>query len=182
MNSSLPTNRNTQQGAVLIVSLIILVLMTIIGVSAIKTTTLEERMVGNMRDQDLAFQSAEAAVIEGENYLENTVLIVTDGSAGIHDKGTLIDQFPFYADTWTDNTKSIPATVSINNEENVPRYYIEKLGDVSKSTGRDLTFDPGGSKAKGGDITGYKVVAMGRGPSGTAQSIVASYYGKKEFQ
>ena len=177
----LSTPTRQQRGAVLVVSLIILLLMTIIGVSSMKTTTLEERMAGNLRDQNLSFQSAEAALIAGENYLENTLLIVTDGSAGLHDTSTLSDTFPFEADTWANDTKSVAASVSLNNESNA-RYYIEKLGDVSKPTCRDLTFDPGGNKTKGGDITGYKVIAIGRGPSGSAQSILVSYYGKKEFQ
>lgn len=173
--SSLP---RAQRGAVLVVSLIILLIMTIIGVSSMKNTTLEERMAGNLRDQNLAFQSAEAALIEGENYLENTLLIVTDGTAGLHDRNAAPDVFD--ADTWANNVKSVGA-VSLNDDQNA-RYFIEKIGDVSKSTGKDLTFDPGGNKTKGGDITGYRVVAIGEGPSGTAQSILSSYYGKKEFQ
>jgi len=173
--SSLP---RAQRGAVLVVSLIILLIMTIIGVSSMKNTTLEERMAGNMRDQNLAFQSAEAALIEGENFLENNLLIVTDGTAGLHARNAAPDVFD--PDTWANNTKSVGA-VSLNDDQNA-RYFIEKIGDVSKSTGKDLTFDPGGNKVKGGDITGYRVVAVGEGPSGTAQSILSSYYGKKEFQ
>ena len=55
-----------QQGSALIISLIILLLMTLIGVTAMQTTTLEERMTGNMRDSNIAFQAAEAALREGE--------------------------------------------------------------------------------------------------------------------
>lgn len=58
-----------QQGSVLLVSLIFLLLLTIVGVSAMNITSLEERMAGNYRDQDLAFQAAEAALLEGEQYI-----------------------------------------------------------------------------------------------------------------
>lgn len=51
---SLPKN---QKGAVLAISLIILLLMTIIGVSAMQGTTLQEKMAGNLRDYNLAFQA-----------------------------------------------------------------------------------------------------------------------------
>ncbi len=63
--------RNTQGGAVLFVSLIMLLVLTVIGVTAMQTTTLEEKMAGNLRDQTLAFQAAEAALREGETWLSN---------------------------------------------------------------------------------------------------------------
>jgi type IV pilus assembly protein PilX len=180
MTSSTPSGAlRAQRGAALVVSLIILLLMTIIGVSSMQTTTLEERMAGNLRDQNLAFQSAEAALIEGEKYLENTLLIVTDGSAGLHARNAAPDVFD--PDTWANDAKSVAAPVSLNEDQNA-RYFIEKIGDVSKATGKDLTFDPGGNKVKGGDITGYRVVAIGEGASGNSQAILSSYYGKKEFQ
>ena len=176
-----------QRGAVLIVSLVVLLLMTIIGISSMKTTTLEERMSGNMRDQNLSFQSAEAAIIEGENFLFNNQLILTDGSVGgLHDTGNGPDVFDPV--TWTDNARSISAATvtSLINEEQAARYYIEKIGPVlppgQSLGGRNLTIDPSGNKAASGDVTGYKVVAIGRGPSGSAQTILVSYYGKETFQ
>ena len=54
------TNRNfcqSQKGAALITSLLILIIMLLIGVSAIRTTTMEEKMAGNMRDKDISFQA-----------------------------------------------------------------------------------------------------------------------------
>lgn len=51
-----------QQGAVLLVALIMLLLLTIIGAAAMRDTNLQERMAGNMRDHNLAFQAAEAAL------------------------------------------------------------------------------------------------------------------------
>jgi type IV pilus assembly protein PilX len=57
-----PTFRNQQQGVVLVLALVILVLVTLVGLSTIRTTTMEERMAGNSRDRDKAFQAAEAAV------------------------------------------------------------------------------------------------------------------------
>lgn len=59
-----------QRGVVLIVSLLILLVMTLIGVVAMNTTTLEERMAGNTRLRDLAFQAAEAALRDGEADLQ----------------------------------------------------------------------------------------------------------------
>ena len=54
--------RNTQQGAVLIIALIMLVLITMVSIATIRTGTMDEKMAGNARDRDKAFQAAEAAV------------------------------------------------------------------------------------------------------------------------
>lgn len=62
----------SQKGSVLIVSLIFLLLLTIVGVSSMNMTSLEERMAGNFRDHDLAFQAAEAALLDAEEFVENT--------------------------------------------------------------------------------------------------------------
>ena len=62
-----------ERGAALVVALVLLLLMTVLGVSAIRTTTLQERMAGNLRDSNLAFQSAEAGLRAGEQLLEGAV-------------------------------------------------------------------------------------------------------------
>jgi type IV pilus assembly protein PilX len=59
-----------QSGAVLITGLIILLVMTIIGVSSMQTVILEEKMAGNLRDRNVAFQAAEAGLQMGLTYLE----------------------------------------------------------------------------------------------------------------
>jgi Tfp pilus assembly protein PilX len=51
-----------QEGAVLIVSLILLVVMTMLGISAMEATKLETRMAANVQDYNKAFQKAEAGL------------------------------------------------------------------------------------------------------------------------
>lgn len=58
-----------QRGAALVVSLIMLVLMTLIGVTAMRVTTVQEKMVANSRDLNIAFQAAEAALLRGRDYI-----------------------------------------------------------------------------------------------------------------
>ena len=63
MRTHTPTaTRRRQSGAVLIVSLLFLVILTILGVTAMTGTTLEHRMAGNTRDYAIALQAAEAAL------------------------------------------------------------------------------------------------------------------------
>ena len=58
--------RSRQSGAALISGLIFLVVLTMIGVTAARMSTLEERMSGNMRDRAIAMQAAELALRDAE--------------------------------------------------------------------------------------------------------------------
>ncbi|MBK9217169.1 MAG: hypothetical protein IPL70_01255 [Uliginosibacterium sp.] len=57
-------SRNRQSGAALVVGLVVLVLLTLLGIAAMRTSALEERMAGNLRESNIAFQSAEGALRE----------------------------------------------------------------------------------------------------------------------
>lgn len=56
----------SQRGTILFVSLIMLLLITIVGLAAMRGTNLEERMASNLRDQSIAHLAAEAALRAGE--------------------------------------------------------------------------------------------------------------------
>ncbi|MGC9456385.1 MAG: pilus assembly PilX family protein [Halothiobacillaceae bacterium] len=49
--------------------MILLLVMTILGITAMQSTTLQERMAGNMKDRNAAFQAAEAALREAEEVI-----------------------------------------------------------------------------------------------------------------
>lgn len=66
-----------QAGAALITGLIFLVVLSMIGVTAARMSTLEERMSGNMRDRSLAMQAAERALRDAETDLRNILLTGT---------------------------------------------------------------------------------------------------------
>jgi type IV pilus assembly protein PilX len=55
-------HRQRQTGATLIVGLILLLVLTVIGVSGMNTATMEISMAGNMQFQQDAFQAAEDAI------------------------------------------------------------------------------------------------------------------------
>ena len=50
------------RGSALIIALVFLLVMTLIGTTAMQGTSQQETMAGNMRDRSLAFQAAEAAL------------------------------------------------------------------------------------------------------------------------
>jgi type IV pilus assembly protein PilX len=59
--------RQQQRGAVLFVALIVLILLTLLGLTAAQLTVLQERMSGNFRVQQLAFERAESAMSAGRD-------------------------------------------------------------------------------------------------------------------
>ena len=78
-----------QQGAVLFVGLMMLLVMSLIAITSMQSTNLEERMAGNTRDSMVAFQAAEAGLQAGEALLESGTLTLamfdTDGTDGLYD-------------------------------------------------------------------------------------------------
>lgn len=63
--------RSHERGSALAIALIFLLLMTLLGVSAMRGSNMQERMAGNQRDRNMAFQSSEAALRAGETWLLN---------------------------------------------------------------------------------------------------------------
>lgn len=61
--------RNRQQGATLIVSLVILAVVTLLGVASMRNSNLELRMAASARDRAVAFQRAETALVRIERKL-----------------------------------------------------------------------------------------------------------------
>jgi len=60
-NFHLP-RRSTQRGAALIVGLILMLVLTVLGVSGMNTATLELTMANNSQSQQAAFQAAETGI------------------------------------------------------------------------------------------------------------------------
>lgn len=75
------------RGFSLIIVLLIMVVLAALGVGAMNTSILQERMAGNVRDKNLALQSAEAALRDAEtdilNNLSPTSPFVATCTAGL---------------------------------------------------------------------------------------------------
>lgn len=97
-----------QRGIVLIVGLVFLLVLTIIGVTALRTSTLEERMAGNMMSKTLAFQDAESAIASFINTINDTRL----GDPGDGSNIGLSTQDDCGTDDTVDNLSNNPDLVS----------------------------------------------------------------------
>jgi len=106
-----------QQGVALVVSLIILLLTTIIGVTAMQGTTMEDRMATNMVDRNLAFEAAEAALRDAESWLMAQTVnpgATSDGSSGVWTSGA-----PFLLGDGDDTNDRNASTIDWANDGNV---------------------------------------------------------------
>ena len=59
---SLPSNCASQRGVALVVALILLLVITLVGLAAVRGTIMQQKMGSNMLDRQVAFQNAEAAM------------------------------------------------------------------------------------------------------------------------
>lgn len=64
-----PRRRRGSRGAVLVVALILLLILTLIGVTAARMQTAQEGMARNADNHQLALQAAEAALRDGESII-----------------------------------------------------------------------------------------------------------------
>ena len=67
----LPRRRPHQSGAVLIVAMIFLIVMTLLAISGMSTTSMEEKMTSNAQESTRAFQAAETALAQAINDLNS---------------------------------------------------------------------------------------------------------------
>ena len=156
-------NAAHQSGAVLAISLIMLLLLTIIGVTATQVTGLEEKMAGNLRNQNLAFQAAEAALRAGEE-------AVRSGNIGCLKDASLI---PSASAILTANPVcSSPVSVSSINY----RYIIQQEPPGSSTCPGD-TLEGGIHKASGASPF-YRITARGTDASNNAVIMLQTIYEK----
>lgn len=165
-----------QRGAALIISLMILIVMTLIGLTGMSTSSLEEKMAGNSRDKALAFQAAEIALREAEDYYEDTIVSIGsafDGSnTGLYPADS--DPDAFDPATWA-NSRSYSGTVDGVAEQ--PAYIIELLGEVSSETD-DINITGYGESSGAGDLVAARITARGVGGTDDAVVYLQTTYGK----
>jgi type IV pilus assembly protein PilX len=57
-----PSRRADQRGVALVVALILLVVITLVGLAAVRGTIMQQKMASNLYDRQVAFQNTEAAM------------------------------------------------------------------------------------------------------------------------
>ncbi|MGZ4999702.1 MAG: pilus assembly PilX family protein [Methylomonas sp.] len=127
---------NRQAGVVLIVSLIMLLLLTLIGATGARVTGLDEKMAGNMRDRNLAFQAAESALNAGETAAAATTISACPATpanpVGFYQaRDANCDGAPETTPIWNSidwSTQSVLYSGALADISSNPRYIVEDMG------------------------------------------------------
>jgi type IV pilus assembly protein PilX len=137
----LPQSPRRQSGIALVVALILLVVMTLLGLGAMRSVTLEEKMAANTFDRSVSFQAAEAALREAESLLD--IPSPPTPAAGSACSGGMcgapaVTGTPRWLDSaftgWQSATAVASGPISVT-----PEYFIEYLGDSFPCQPNDLT-------------------------------------------
>ena len=170
--------RTKQTGSALIISLLILIVMTLIGITGMGTSSLEEKMAGNDRDAALALQAAEAALRDGEAYYDSDLIqspasAFNGGTAGLLPQGTNPDVLA--AGTWA-NSRTYSG--NIDDVASQPRYIIELL-DTIGDTSNELNVQGYGESSGLGNVTAARITARAIGGSSNTVVTLQSNYGRR---
>ncbi len=106
MQTTMLKGPRSQGGAVLFVSLMLLVIFTLLGLAAMQVTVLQERMSGNFRTINLAFQNAEGQVRASETVFARAY---ANGTSLPADNESCV---PFDVDAWARPT-TLPAAGTV---------------------------------------------------------------------
>lgn len=174
-------------GSALAICLIFLLLVTILGMSVIKTTTLQDKMAANTRDKDLAFQAAEAALKAAEAVLSSKPYSVADFSADC-DGGLCAMPAAGAAVRWEDpnicgsgkpiwscaKSSAVSDKVDAKIHAQQPRYFVELLDLID--TRDDLNMVNIGEAILGDIIGIFRVTAIGYGGSANATVVLQTTF------
>ena len=152
MFGSLP---HREEGAVLFVALMLLIILTMVGISAIESTKLETRMAANLRESNHALQAAEIGLATARTVLEQDV----EKISAIYEKGIPIS-------VTLENVKRDTATgaywitytiVAAEGTYNNTSVFKTKTNQMNSSTlGKGISSGNDGSYAK------FLITAIGR--------------------
>ena len=186
----LPTANAPQEGFVLIVGLVILGLLTMLALSGMRDSTMQEKMAGASRDSGLAFQAAESALRDAENCITDASLKctfdVTNNAHFAKDDAAFPEHNDlFNATTWEAFTPPVATTALAGVPPEGVKYIIRQAGTISGDgdrgaankalTGKGMRGSAGPTSAASSQ-TIYEITARGAGAGGAGQSVLRVYY------
>lgn len=171
------------RGAALVVGLVLLLILTVLGVNALTTTNMETKMASNFRDRTLAFQAAETALREAEEFIENFVLLDSQfngATSWLYNTTTGPTQFDAFNAAWWTGTASRTYQASKPSTINTtPRYTIELRGTLEDTSNTSINIMGYGASTGSGTITTYRVTARGTGRTDNSNVILQAYFAKR---
>lgn len=165
-----------ERGAALAIALVFLLLLTILGVTAVGTSTLQEKMAGNLRDQQVAFHSTESALRVGEGWIAALLNEPWPPQTAVGGAGVWLFQWGGDLtaqddDWWVDYgvEYGVSGTKEIVEAATDPHYFVEYRSFVPDSLNQE-GYGPGPGN------TYYRVSARGHGATARSAALFQSHY------
>ncbi|OUS27729.1 hypothetical protein A9Q98_08975 [Thalassotalea sp. 42_200_T64] len=159
-----------QHGAVLAVSLVVLVLITLVGVSSFKASITQTLMSANSQFQSLSFNDAERSLVEAEDALEAQVL-----AAGTFDFNTAEDGY--YAEDQDLNVFNInwDSLAAVETGKTANDKYIIKYQGLELLPGEDETLQNNNAPIIGSSVHTFIVTSRSKNLK-RAERVLQSVY------
>jgi len=182
-SSVYPSRVRGQRGVALVVALILLVVITLVGLAAVRGTIMQQKMASNLFDRQIGFQSAEAAMrVAAAQVATNPGIVARNCSAG----GVVCLVNPF-----TDPNLPISKIQTVASGTaagqftrsavafSQPQFVVENMGnwfDPSSSTGYNQTANAAQYGAQGTSTTSvyYRITARSGDPATVGDRAVVT--------
>ncbi len=182
-----------QKGATLVIALLILVLIMMIGITAVSTSNTQFKLAGNLQFEDSALNNAETAVTAAEAWLATGTNYASAGFTA-YDRPTNPQLLPIgylaglaspdnspLTMTWRDSTDDVNTANSISVNDPIggarntsQRYYVELMSTNNRLQGSSQVV--GGRTSSGcNQVNTYLITGRGASARG-AVKFVQSYY------
>lgn len=173
-----------ERGSVLVISLVILLVLTLLGIGGMSTTIMQEKMVGNTRERERAFQATEAALRDAEDDVQSNIELQTPFSpncTGGYCEPAISDR-----DVWEDSSlvdwdsganvieygfKTSPDAI-VEGVGRQPGYIVERLQVVTVGESLISSAPPSSGNQW------YRITAKGYGRTENAKAMAQSVYRK----
>lgn len=181
-----------QRGAVLAIGLFFLVIITLIGVTAMSTSGLEIKMAANLKDWNMALQAMEAALRDAETDISTTGRVSgeTNAVSGCATASSSTPELDGQCLTASGATQAVWRAIDWTDGASSKKYVIygAKTGASGFSTSQGYaaqpryiiepikTFKPGESLAFPKKATTMRITAVGYGGSTDASVMGQSTY------
>lgn len=175
---TLNSRYNNEKGAVLVTGLVLLLILTLLGMSAMQSSTIEERMASNFEQGDLAFQASEAGLRDAEDWIGSQVAggglpsFTSGGTDGLWLPAAAGATPVWEVVDWTNTSTSTEYQDSDLDSTGVtkPRYVIEFVATLN-SESDSLAIDEIPE-----ELGMYRITSRGVSPNGRSEVWLQSTY------
>lgn len=186
------------RGFILVTSLVFLVVITLLAVSAMNSTTVQERMASNLREKSRARQASDSALREAEMRMRGPQMKQYTQPLGCKEVATLDANTGkttgslfiwCQGDMFPDDVKEESAAYLRESlwgrpqiQHYVPGDQLPNVGFMVEELRNGLpdTLDPD-TNARGIGIMLYRITARGKGQNPAAISVTQSIFGKRYY-